>query len=905
MADSDPGVQTFFPYTRRGLATLPVDTLAAGMPGSASVAVELQVHNAQPVRQQFRIASPGDVTGFDFRQVIRTEPPDGTRNYEPNFLATVEFDRPDFPWLFTPASPDAQGRLRPWICLAVIRQQNGVSITAGPSGLSPVLDIRQPASAAVELPNLAESWAWAHAQVVGQVETSVDRIEAQNPERTLSRLMSPRRLDPNTAYFCCVVPAFEAGRKAGLGLPLTDADSATLLPSWTADTTSVQLPIYYLWQFQTGPSGDFASLVKLLNAYKFPDGSGTRSMFVGAAGQGLPAAAAANPQATVNFESALLPVDAKLGDWTGNFADGFRAALRKLIDVPVYAQADPLVAPPLYAGRHANQTPPLLNTAALWLSDLNLNPQNRAVAAYGTRVVQNEQEALMASAWDQAGDLDRANSILRQAQLVRRASESVHTNHVAKLTSGTLLQISRPVHTRIAVTPNITLRKQFLDTHVPTAVVSAEFRRASRPGGPVMRTVLTPQQRMTPTIVRRVAAGNLVVALMPRTYTFSTPEGVEQRFRSGGGTRPPDALPVNFLQMQVKAAATIPPRPNFAVSQPELPGVVVPPPPPPPPISFRVDSAQAELFRTALTAHQALLGPAFLIFAPLIPAVNVDTLKPALLSQIDPTTSIAKWVRPMIKVNGVTAANDALDPIAAAPQFPQPMYEALRDISQDLIVTGINDLPDNTVSPLKPNARFVEAFLAGLNHEMARELLWRGYPTDQRGTYFRNFWDRRGISPFAAPVTDIPEIHTWPPQKHLGQIADAGNSLVVLIRGEIIRRYPNAILSMVQATWPTGQPRPSLGTQEVHPVMRGTLGADIMFFGFPMTPQAATGAGSPDQPGWFFVIQEHPCAPRFGLEPDAPAGALQAGSNSAVTARTYLQPPVRLAIHARDLLAGT
>jgi hypothetical protein len=30
------------------------------------------------------------------------------------------------------------------------------------------------------------------------------------------------------------------------------------------------------------------------------------------------------------------------------------------------------------------------------------------------------------------------------------------------------------------------------------------------------------------------------------------------------------------------------------------------------------------------------------------------------------------------------------------------------------------------------------------NHEMNRELLWRNYPTDMRGTSLRNFWSIRG-----------------------------------------------------------------------------------------------------------------------------------------------------------------
>ena len=39
------------------------------------------------------------------------------------------------------------------------------------------------------------------------------------------------------------------------------------------------------------------------------------------------------------------------------------------------------------------------------------------------------------------------------------------------------------------------------------------------------------------------------------------------------------------------------------------------------------------------------------------------------------------------------------------------------------------------------NERFIEAYLAGAQSRVLRELLWREYPTDQRGSYFRQFWD--------------------------------------------------------------------------------------------------------------------------------------------------------------------
>ena len=86
---------------------------------------------------------------------------------------------------------------------------------------------------------------------------------------------------------------------------------------------------------------------------------------------------------------------------------------------------------------------------------------------------------------------------------------------------------------------------------------------------------------------------------------------------------------------------------------------------------------------------------------------------------------------------------DPLEPILDAPDFPQPMYEALRDLSQDFLFPGLEQVPANTVTLLETNPKFVESFLVGLNAEMSRELLWRNYPTDQRGTYFRQFWDTR------------------------------------------------------------------------------------------------------------------------------------------------------------------
>ena len=92
--------------------------------------------------------------------------------------------------------------------------------------------------------------------------------------------------------------------------------------------------------------------------------------------------------------------------------------------------------------------------------------------------------------------------------------------------------------------------------------------------------------------------------------------------------------------------------------------------------------------------------------------------------------------------------------------FPDPMFEPLRKLSQDYILPNVSDLPKDTMTLMEPNQRFVESYFAGLNQEMATELLWREYPTDLRGTYFRVLWDTRDALDNPGR-TDIKPMHEW------------------------------------------------------------------------------------------------------------------------------------------------
>ena len=93
-----------------------------------------------------------------------------------------------------------------------------------------------------------------------------------------------------------------------------------------------------------------------------------------------------------------------------------------------------------------------------------------------------------------------------------------------------------------------------------------------------------------------------------------------------------------------------------------------------------------------------------------------------------------------------------LVPAMAYPDFDDPMYEKLRDVSSELLLPNLKLIPPNSITLLETNPPFIEAYLTGINFEFGKELLWREYPTDQRGSYFRQFWDTRGI---IAPPSDV------------------------------------------------------------------------------------------------------------------------------------------------------
>jgi hypothetical protein len=1138
-----------FGEDQRALATAPVGVMVSGV--------------AAPVTHDAVVRGPGDVIGVVASQVVRTDPVAGAVGVEPNYFAQLEFDRPDLPWLFTPAAAAGE-RLRPWIVLVVVDDEGPQRCIL--SDGSPLPRLHVPAAAAGQLPPLASSYLWAHAQVVTPDGQTASAALDGDPRLSVSRLICPRHLEPFTRYLAAVVPAFDVGRLAGVGDEVTDAAEAKLEPAWQPGGEAV-LPVYYSFHFRTGEEADFESLARRLEGRPLPLGVGTRPLDVSRPGAGLPSfpppADVHDTQAIAWLDGALRPIDSDaLPQRDPGAEQGFRTSLTVLLDRPTTllrgGDADPVVAPPIYGDKHALVVELGAGTPPPWVSELNLDARTRIAAGLGTQVVQARQEDLVARAWRQLGDVLAANRLLRAAQLARSGSLRVH-ERLKTLDAASLLAVSGPAHERVAGVAGaaVTVAKAVRDSRLPDVAVEPAFRRLARPGAVTARTagVATLADAVVSRYVGEAFAAPVdgpdgVSSMRPASEVIG-PAQASATLAALGDAQPGDpgrldtvlttlganieplpsgddvrskaprndvgavslvtglgAVPADAVSALLGAAApALPPGPVHPPPGPIHPGPFHPPfhpgPLPLPAVvgphlphglagplerdlsivgieravglggivfvppggehilgggailrggsvvipsdtvrlivtgsvnvsridddrwtgleqtsivpavadsadpvtdpggrldAFRrdpgaisalarvadgsvdaassLDTAAAGLV-TAGAARASLeslaagafamplpevaatvLGPDDLDAArdiaaaaaaafdrivsvadapagPTAPVFDLATARSGLLAKIDPEATVVARVRFRIDVRAIVgvASRDELDPVMACPQFLDPMWQAVRELGHGWLLPGLELVPPDTATLVRTNPSFVAAHMVGLNHELMRELLWREYPTDQRGTAFKRFWGRSGSQP-----DDVGPVHLFEGKLVDNLLAGKDGEAVLLLRSELLRRYPGSIVYLCRATRQNGELTLDDGTI-VLPTFRGDLPPDVSFVGFPITPEALRANGDP----WWFVIAQPPSEPRFGLDepsdetppvptasndlawshmspdgnPQTPAPFAPAdppalhghpvdgvawGASAAVQAHLVYQHPVRVAIRAADLL---
>ncbi len=835
----------FLNWARYGLLSGTV-TPDATTPVRADVSVTLRLTTLgadgstvnDDVATPLRVVGPGDVIGIDPRIIVRTTPVHQTPDFPPNLMASVEFARPDFPWLFTPAGP-VNDQLMPWITLAVVRKDLA-TISVDPS--RPLAMLECPVS---ELPDLTEVHFWAHAHFTGDPSNP----DLSNAARSVSRLICPRHLDPgpggaqSPGYFACLVPTYDVGRKAGLGLDIGASDEQVARLAWDVSVAgaTAQLPVYYQWEFSTGPLGDFQDLVNHLQFLPNPPDVPLRAMDVSQPGPGL----ASYPAGRLGIGSVLQPVDTPRVDWPAEAPVPFSTLqndLRSVLQTPPDVGSG--ITPPVYGQPQAAQTAQALlaqSAAPPWPAQLNLHPGQRVAAAIGARIVQLQQEQLVAAAWSQAGELQAANQLLLQKQLGREVSSSVYDKRLLAASSPTQQQITAPLvvpqsapagGAPVSIAP---VRPTPIAPN-PTvdAVLSAPFRRITRPLGPLGHAAT----HATLSIAAPVRPIAPVAPIAPVVASVANGIGQLLSAITSGQT---DGLHLAAPQ----------PGSNVAVAASGV-SLVAPRPTTP-----------------TLIQATALAAP--------------DTTASGVLAQVDPRQTFVQEAQNRLDLptplQTMWSRPEPLAPVTLVPNFPQPMYEPLRDQFSDMFLPGLDRIPNNSVLLLQSNGQFIESFLVGLNDEMSRVLLWREFPTDLSGTYFRQFWDVRSQttqSSNSEGLYDIDPIDSWTHDLGANLRPGRGDGLLMLLfKGDLLHRFPNTLIYAAPAVWSTsaGQPVWPPKVDDTAPVKLPILRVDpapqVTLLGFDI-PGGATGAlgapSPPGSPGWFFILEEHPTEPRFGLE---------------------------------------
>jgi hypothetical protein len=926
---------SFLPWLRKGISNEIdlADNLGSGVATIAErVNIDLKVkvlgdgNLVDTIDTTVKLVGPGDVIGIHPNAIIKTEPENWITNFEPNYFPYIEFYDEDFPWRYTPASPTPTHKLRPWFVLVVLKQSEFEKQTSI-EGLLPSIKLVETDLTLVPFPKHDETWAWAHVHVNGDlytgtppldpdniahVQQGLDRMAElvkENPDLAIARMICPRKLESNTDYYAFLIPAFETGRLAGLGIEQSEiATIDAQLPSWGL-TSGIhnslhqpnKWPVYHEYYFKTGSTGDFEYLVRQIvprtldpkvgkrpidiqdpgYLLSYPVGDGTVEL-EGAlripGNAGAPYPWSSDPDATTYRQDVADLVNLGENIIDSTFADTINTIYTTMNIGGANVSEDPIVAPPLYGRWHAlKRTVDTTNNT--WIHELNIDPRSRAVAGIGTEVIRKNQDKFMDQAWEQVGAVIEANKKLKWAQVSKEVSHAMFKRHI----------LAQPLQEKVALTSKFlkkvkaasgdTIYKQAKDSILPTAVASRAFRKIRRTNGPLMRR-----------IDKLKAIGTSVGAshIMARMADNAAPiQAAAEKIIAVSATK----TAMSDMETVIGFAAAIDNTSYlFDMTDPEV--IFTPAP----------DNAIAESFKEAISVFEAPFA-AVNWQSPATPS-SFDLAQASL--DIDDKTNPLKALPVRVYHPGklefsvpFTPPADKIVPILAAPAFKQPMYEAVRDMSTDLLIPNLNLITQNTISLLETNQKFIESYMVGINHEMGRELLWREYPTDQRGTYFKHFWDATDFVDTTDALTakqledkvgDIIPIHTWLSTTALGthnnRSTDGGTTseakLVLVIRGDLLKKYPGAVIYAQRAKWDLNsseehdysKPRLLDTDQELYPIFGAKINPDINFIGFNLTACEAKGDEIVDEnaphnsydPGYFFIIKERPGELRFGLD---------------------------------------
>ncbi|MBD3350135.1 MAG: hypothetical protein GF364_01460 [Candidatus Lokiarchaeota archaeon] len=571
------------------------------------------------------------------------------------------------------------------------------------------------------------------------------------------------------------------------------------------------------------------------------------------------------------------------------------------LPIPIieFTELDPLVTYPVY-GRYfkhvdeikkptISRDKAIWNTKDPWIHELNLDWRYRLAASLGTWVIQNNQEEFMEECWMQVGRIRAANERLRRAKIAFDFNKRIFQNHFLNLSREHLTFLTTPFHvlpTLNVQNTELSVKDMYNTTGITSGVISPALIKIA--GNHIKSNqIFDATQIFTPYFKIDTVNAELSDDLKP---SGNKDKDLDLNEFMGEAFGIKEDLPEWNLKKQKPKEEEIPLYQKQTIEAP---------------IAGMFGEETGEDNKDQVPTVNYIMDSANVMFFP-----------NAIKNTLEITLSN------IIQFNDDRDIFDDFDPIMECPIIETPMYGKLKEINQDYLMPGIGEVENNSIFVLRENRKFIESFMVGLNHEMGRELLWREFPTDQRGTIFKYFWDYSNAmvdeNGDIVPPPDIADIHKFkhilgenkvilsPMQQTMhifqqaletggsfnftfsGQIRDSEveknkNSnkdvdgdepeLVLVIKADLVKRYPDLNIFGVFAKKELEiKDVDDVGeltmdnkkiSQIILPSFRGQLADDTIIVGFPFDEDEIF---DNDEDIYYIVLQENQELPTFGLD---------------------------------------
>ena len=214
--------------------------------------------------------------------------------------------------------------------------------------------------------------------------------------------------------------------------------------------------------------------------------------------------------------------------------------------------------------------------------------------------------------------------------------------------------------------------------------------------------------------------------------------------------------------------------------------------------------------------------------------VNSDSLPPSGVFDLCPSES--QPTSKPIKLNPLgELISDALDPRQETPpamrrvcgrlqgiecgkltppEFPigldYPTWDLLRAHDEEWLLPGVGSLKKDSITALRTNPAFIDAFMVGINTQFLAEMRWRGLAVDRKCTPLRMFWGQIDTLSNKRQA-DIEPLQQWAnnPSAPLGDRShqtlntrlngeSSAERLVLVFRSDLFRRYPSTLVYLAK-----------------------------------------------------------------------------------------------------------